>query len=208
MFWILSLSPGRSQRWILPNELETPNRPTSSGTQSPAGAPVQFGPSPQTREYAPPPPCFNPPAQWGDVHGRVGDEECELFGGMLLEDDQDLPIGPLQAVRQPDELGNVEIPPFQLPQQPLAAARCVTSHQARHSMGYKSCSESHRPRPWSMLHSSEAHLSESTAHTELCVAICSNTSNIQAKALGTRRCLLGLPHEHRMHLPSRLSNRT
>ena len=47
-----TLSPGRSARWILPHELETPNRPTSSGLQSPAGAPVQFGPSPQTREYA------------------------------------------------------------------------------------------------------------------------------------------------------------
>ena len=67
--------------------------------QSPAGAPGQFGPSPQTREYAPPPPCFTPPAQWGDVHGGVRDEECEVFGGMLLEHDQDLPIGPVQAVR-------------------------------------------------------------------------------------------------------------
>ena len=46
-----TLSPGRTSRWILPEELETPNRPTSSGLQSPAGAPVQFGPSPQTREY-------------------------------------------------------------------------------------------------------------------------------------------------------------
>ena len=68
-----TLSPGRSSRWILPSELETPDRPTSSGLQSPAGSPVQFGPSPQTREYARPPPCFVPPAQWGDVHGRAGD---------------------------------------------------------------------------------------------------------------------------------------
>ena len=45
-----TLSPGRSARWILPHELETPNRPTSSGLQSPAGAPVQLGPSPMTRE--------------------------------------------------------------------------------------------------------------------------------------------------------------
>ena len=29
-----TLSPGRSSRWILPAELETPNRPTSSGLQS------------------------------------------------------------------------------------------------------------------------------------------------------------------------------
>ena len=106
-----TLSPGRSPRWILPNELETPNRPTSSGMQSPVGAPVQLGPSPQTREYAPPPPCFIPPAQWGDVHGLHGDEGSELFGGMLIADDQDLPTDPLQAVQQPDELGNTEIPP-------------------------------------------------------------------------------------------------
>ena len=47
-----TLSPGRSSRWILPHELETPNRPTSSGLQSPIGAPVQLGPSPVTREYS------------------------------------------------------------------------------------------------------------------------------------------------------------
>ena len=40
-----TLSPGRSMRWILPHELETPQRPTSSGLQSPMGIPVQFGPS-------------------------------------------------------------------------------------------------------------------------------------------------------------------
>ena len=126
-----TLSPGRSARWILPHELETPNRPTSSGLQSPAGAPVQFGPSPQTREYAPPPPRFIPPAQWGDVHGQAGDEDCELFvGGMLIGDDQDLPPDPLQAVQQPDELGNAEIPPFQLPQQPMAA-RCINGNLVR-----------------------------------------------------------------------------
>ena len=32
-------SPGRCSRWILPEELETPNRPTSSGLQSPVGVP-------------------------------------------------------------------------------------------------------------------------------------------------------------------------
>ena len=46
-----------SARWILPHELETLK-------QSPAGAPVQFGPSPQTREYARHPPRCVPPAQW------------------------------------------------------------------------------------------------------------------------------------------------
>ena len=69
-----TLSPGRSQRWILPHELATPPRPTSSGLQSPMGAPVQLGPSPQTREYTPPPPYHIPPAQWGEVHGRAGDD--------------------------------------------------------------------------------------------------------------------------------------
>ena len=69
-----TLSPGRSTRWILPGELETPNRPTSSGLQSPTGAPVQFGPSPMTREYSATPPGNIPPAQWGDFYGRAGDD--------------------------------------------------------------------------------------------------------------------------------------
>ena len=74
-------SPGRCSRWILPDELETPNRPTSSGLQSPIGAPVQLGPSPETREYSHPSPRCTPLAQWGDMHARdQGDEECELFG--------------------------------------------------------------------------------------------------------------------------------
>ena len=33
-----TLSPGRSQRWILPHELETPHRQTSSGLQSSMGS--------------------------------------------------------------------------------------------------------------------------------------------------------------------------
>ena len=37
-----TLSPGRRSRWILPEDLETPNRPTSSGLQSPLGVPVQL----------------------------------------------------------------------------------------------------------------------------------------------------------------------
>ena len=75
-------SPGRSSRWILPEELETPNRPTSSGLQSPVGVPVQFGPSPLTQEYAGQAPCGVPPAQWGDLNARQGDDGCELFGNM------------------------------------------------------------------------------------------------------------------------------
>ena len=50
---------------------------------------------------------------------------------MLIADDQDLPTDPLQAVQQPDELGNTEIPPHQLHQQPLTAARCVNGSLVR-----------------------------------------------------------------------------
>ena len=75
-----TLSPGRSPRWTLPQELEMPNRPTSSGLQSPVGAPVQFGPSPQTREYARPP-CCVPPAQWGDAHSRGGEKNVNCLEG-------------------------------------------------------------------------------------------------------------------------------
>ena len=63
-------------------KLETPNRPTSSGLQSPVGAPVQLGPSPLTREYSATPPGNIPPSQWGDFYGRAGDDSCELFGAM------------------------------------------------------------------------------------------------------------------------------
>ena len=126
-----TLSPGRSQRWILPHELETPHRPTSSGLQSPVGAPVQLGPSPQTREYTPPPPCHIPPAQWGEVHGRAGDDECELFGGVLIGDDQGMPFDPFRAVQGPDEIANASPPsPLRTPQ-PLVAARCVNGNLVR-----------------------------------------------------------------------------
>ena len=50
---------------------------------------------------------------------------------MLIADDQDLPTDPLQAVQQPDELGNTEIPPLQLHQQPLTAAQCVNGSLVR-----------------------------------------------------------------------------
>ena len=120
-----TLSPGRSQRWILPHELETPHRPTSSGLQSPVGAPVQLGPSPQTREYTPPPPCHIPPVQWGEVHGRAGDDECELFGGVLTGDDQGVPFDPFRAVQGPDEIANASPPSHLRTPQPLVAARCV-----------------------------------------------------------------------------------
>ena len=126
-----TLSPGRSQRWILPHELATPPRPTSSGLQSQVGAPVQLGPSPQTREYTPPPPCHIPPAQWGEVHGRAGDDGCDLFGGVLSGDDQGMPFDPFRAVQGPDEIANASPPsPLRTPQ-PLVAARCVNGNLVR-----------------------------------------------------------------------------
>ena len=42
----------------------------------------------------------------------------------------------------------------------------------------------------SMLYSSEAHMSILATYIELCTALCSNTSIIQAKVMGIRRCLL------------------
>ena len=47
-----TFSPGKSSRWILPHELETPHRPTSSGLQSPVGFPVQYAPSLVTGELS------------------------------------------------------------------------------------------------------------------------------------------------------------
>ena len=123
-----NLSPGRSMRWTLPHELETPHRPTSSGLQSPMGAPVQFGPSPQTREYTPPPPRHIPPAQWGDVHGRSGDDGCELFGGVLSRDHPNLPHDPWRAVQGSDESANASPPSPERSAQPLMAARCINGN--------------------------------------------------------------------------------
>ena len=120
-----TLSPGRSTRWILPQELETPNRPTSSGMQSPICAPAQLGPSLQTREYIAPPPGSVPPAHWGDVYGRAGDDGCELFGGLPMGDEPDASTCPQQAVQHPDELGDADFPSTPPHQEPLVAARCV-----------------------------------------------------------------------------------
>ena len=119
-----TLSPGRNSRWILPSELETPDRPTSSGLQSPVGAPVQFGPSPLTREYSATPPGHIPPAQWGEFYGRAGDDGCELFGSVPNDDKAEEPC-PQPAVHQPDELHDVRSPVAPLQQAPLVAARCV-----------------------------------------------------------------------------------
>ena len=119
-----TLSPGRNSRWILPHELETPNRPTSSGLQSPVGVPVQLGPSPMTREYSATPPGNVPPAQWGEFYGRASDDGCELFGAVPDGDDSE-ELCPQAAVLQPDELHDAHSPVAPLQQAPLVAARCV-----------------------------------------------------------------------------------
>ena len=98
---------------------QTPDRPTSSGLQSPIGAPVQLGPSPQTREYSTPPPSNIPPAQWGDVYGRAGDDGCELFGALPEGDEPEAPLYQQQAVQQPNELDDADFPPVLYPQEPL-----------------------------------------------------------------------------------------
>ena len=127
-----ALSPGRSTRWILPAELETPNRPTSSGLQSPVGVPAQLGPSPSTQEYVRQAPCGIPPAQWGDLHAREGDDGFELFGNMPEADDLDLPGDPARNAAQQDELENAEVLPLVHAQQsPTSGARCVNGNLVR-----------------------------------------------------------------------------
>ena len=127
-----TLSPGRTSRWILPNELETPNRPTSSGLQSPMGAPVQLGPSPMTREYSAPPPGHIPPAQWGEVYGRANDDGCELFGAAPDGDESD-ELCPQAQVPHPDELHEAHSLIAPLQQAPHVAARCVNGTLIRPS---------------------------------------------------------------------------
>ena len=100
-------SPSRCSRWILPDELETPDRPTSSGLQSPIAAPVQLGPSPQTRKYSHPSPCCIPPAQWGDMHARdPGEEECDLFGDVPAGHEANVMSVPSDGEEHQDELDN------------------------------------------------------------------------------------------------------
>ena len=125
-------SPGRSTRWILPAELETPKRLTSSGLQSPVGLPVQLGPSPSTQEYVQQVPCGVPPAQWGDLHAREGDDGCELFGNMPEADDLDFLAAPAQNAEQQDELENagVLVPANQ---SPISGAQCVNGNLVRPS---------------------------------------------------------------------------
>ena len=112
-----TLSPGRCSRWILPEELETPNRPTSSGLQSLVGVPVQLGPSPQTREY---------------VHPRDREEECELFGEVPPGQNLDLSCNVSENEEHQDELDNAAaLHPAQAPLQSISGARCVNGNLAR-----------------------------------------------------------------------------
>ena len=121
-------SPGRCSRWILPDELGTPNRPTSSGLQSPIGAPVQLGPSPQTREYSHPSPCCIPPAQWGDVRARDREEECELFGDVPAGHEVNLMGNPSESEEHQDELDNAAaLQASDSMADTLSSARCVNS---------------------------------------------------------------------------------
>ena len=118
-----TLSPGRGSRWILPDELATPDRPTSSGLQSPVGAPVQLGPSLLTREYSHPSLCCVPPAQWGDTHARERrEEDCELFGDVLAGHESDNTDHPFEGEARQDELDQ-------------AAALRATDSMAEHLVG-------------------------------------------------------------------------
>ena len=105
-------SPGRSSAWILPSEMmTTPDRPTSSGLQSPSGIPVQFGPSPLTQEYCRPSPCCVPPAQWGNHHAREpGEEECELFGDVPPGHEENPRGVPSECEARQNELDNASTP--------------------------------------------------------------------------------------------------
>ena len=119
-----TLSPGRSSRWILPHELETPNKPTSSGLQSPVGVPVQLGPSPMTQEYTTTPSRNVPPAQWGEFYSRASNDGCELFGAVPDGDDSE-ELCPQAVVREHDRMHDIYSPIAPLHEAPLVAARCV-----------------------------------------------------------------------------------
>ena len=70
------------------------------------GLPVQLGPSSQTREYSHPSPCCIPPAQWGDMHARDREEECELSGDMPAGHESGIMVNPFESGEHQDELDN------------------------------------------------------------------------------------------------------
>ena len=127
-------SPGRSSSWILHTEMmSTPDRPTSSGLQSPSGAPMKFGPSPLTQEYHHTSPCCVPPAQWGNHHAREsGEEECELFGDVPPGHEEHLPEEAPQHEAHQDELDRAAIPsPSNAIASNLAGPRCINGELVR-----------------------------------------------------------------------------
>ena len=63
-------------------------------------------------------------------------------------------------------------------------------NQSRHCMCTQSSRKFDYSRSRHLFHSSQTHLSISTSHSGLCIAICSNTSLVQAQVVGTGRCLL------------------
>ena len=126
-------SPGRSSKWILPSEMAKPDRPTSSGLQSPSGMPVQLGPSPLTQEYCRPSPCCVPPAQWRNRYAREpGDEECELFGDVPPGHEENSLGVPAECEARQDELDNASTPSLSnsMAFNP-AGPRCINSQLVR-----------------------------------------------------------------------------
>ena len=127
-------SPGRTSSWILASELmTTPDRPTTSGLQSPSGMPMQFGPSPQTQEYCRQSPCQVPPAQWGDHFAREsGVEECELFGDPPADEEEPFQVDPVHDMAHQDELDIAALPsPSSASVSNLDGPRCINGELVR-----------------------------------------------------------------------------
>ena len=115
--------------------MKTPNRPTTSGLQSPSGAPVQFGPSPATQEYCRQSPSRRPPAQWGNHFAREpGDAECELFGDLLTDQEEPFQDASAQNDAHQDELDAAAAPSHSNTSVlDLTGPRCVNGELARPS---------------------------------------------------------------------------
>ena len=127
-------SPGRSSSWILPSErMSTPDRPTTSGLQSPSGISMQFGPSPLTKEYRHQSPSCVPPAQWGNHYAREsGEEDCELFGDLPPAQEEIFPEQPAQHETHQDELDRAAVPsPSNDNASNLSGPRCVNGELVR-----------------------------------------------------------------------------
>ena len=121
-------SPGRSSSWILPTEMmSTPDRPTSSGLQSPSGVPMQFGPSPLTQEYRHPSPCCVTPAQWGNHYSRESGE-----GNVPPGHEELVPEEPTQHEAHQDELDRAAVPsPSNDIASNVSGPRCINGELVR-----------------------------------------------------------------------------